>query len=112
MVERGSAATTSWRDRSLRSGSGSCLQQGGGSPADVRRIRARRGSSNIEVWWPVCNGEHFLTVTGYTNHPGVLGGELHILLQMVGERLPETWGLLYELDDERDVAPGRNACRV
>lgn len=68
--------------------------------------------TNIEVRWTVANGSYLLTVTGAANRPRSHSAELHTLLGMVSERLPESWGMLYELDDERVEPPGRNAYRV
>lgn len=79
---------------------------------ELQEFAQRFAGSNVEVRWPRLNGSYFLTITGYTNRPRTDSDDLHALLTMVSERLPESYGMLYELDDEGVEEPGRNAWRV
>ncbi|WP_433005804.1 Imm7 family immunity protein [Kribbella sp. CA-294648] len=68
--------------------------------------------TNIQVTWPAPNYARFLTIAGNANHLRTHSADVHGLLQLVGERLPGSWGLLYEQDDERTEPPGPDAYRV
>jgi len=46
------------------------------------------------------NGQYFLTVTGYVNRRREEGDLLDLLLATISRRLPGSWGLVYERDDE------------
>lgn len=68
--------------------------------------------TNIQVRWPSPNYADFLTIAGNANHLRTHSADVHGLLQLVGERLPGSWGLLYEQDDEREESPGPGVYRV
>lgn len=83
--------------------------------AIIEELRQRCGAfegTNIEVRWPQLNYAYFLTVTGNANHLRTHNADVHELLRLVRERLPASWGLLYERDDERREAPGPDSYRV
>jgi hypothetical protein len=58
------------------------------------------------------NGEYFLTMTGLPNRRRDEAAQVDSLLAMIAEKLPGSYGLLYERDDEMPVPPGPNAFRV
>jgi Immunity protein 7 len=58
------------------------------------------------------NGQYFLTATGLVNRRREEGHRLEELLSLVAERLPGSWGLVYERDDEMPHTPGPNGFRV
>ncbi|MDX6284153.1 MAG: hypothetical protein QOH03_5224 [Kribbellaceae bacterium] len=68
--------------------------------------------TNIQVRWPAPNYANFLTIAGNANHLRTHSADVHGLLELVGERLPGSWGLLYEQDDEREQLPGPDVYRV
>ncbi|MEV6415769.1 Imm7 family immunity protein [Kribbella sp. NPDC051718] len=68
--------------------------------------------TNIQVRWPAPNYANFLTIAGNANHLWTHSADVHGLLRLVGERLPGSWGLLYEQDDERAELPGPDSYRV
>jgi hypothetical protein len=68
--------------------------------------------TNIQVRWPAPNYANFLTIAGNANHLRTHSADVHGLLQLVGERLSGSWGLLYEQDDEREQLPGPDVYRV
>jgi hypothetical protein len=58
------------------------------------------------------NGEYFLTMTGLPNRRRDEAAQVDALLALIAEKLPGSYGLLYEQDDEMPVPPGPNAFRV
>jgi hypothetical protein len=58
------------------------------------------------------NGEPFVNVGGLANRPREDGVALTDLVHLLAERLPGSYGLLSEHDDERTGPPGNNAFRV
>jgi len=70
----------------------------------------QRFAPQPQVRW--MNGQPYLSVDSAGNRPGSTAGALDDLLQFLAERLPGSWGLAYERDDERVEAPGANAFRV
>jgi Immunity protein 7 len=68
------------------------------------------GSTVAELHWR--NGEPFVNVDGMANRPRQDGVALTDLLNFLAQRLPGSYGLLYESDDERIEPPGNNAFRV
>jgi hypothetical protein len=68
--------------------------------------------TNIDVRWQQLNYRTFLTIAGNANHLRTHAADVHELLRLVGERMPESFGLLYESDDERQEPPGPDAHRV
>lgn len=58
------------------------------------------------------NGLPFVTLTGYRNRPRSDAASVEDLLRFISGRLPGSWGLLYERDDEATAVPGPNAYRV
>lgn len=68
--------------------------------------------TNIQIAWPAPNYARFLTIAGNANHLRTHSADVHGLLRLVGERMPGSWGLLYEQDDERTEPPGPDAYRV
>jgi hypothetical protein len=87
----------------------------GGLGAALDEVRARLEGSgwppaNAVLGWR--NGRAVLTLEGAANRPGAEAGALDELLGFVAARLPGSYGLLYERDDERIEPPGPNAFRV
>lgn len=58
------------------------------------------------------NGSYFLNITALVNHRGGRTEQIERLISFIRERLPGSYGLLYEWDDETNSPPGRNAFRV
>ncbi len=58
------------------------------------------------------NGQYFLTATGMVNRRRAEGERLDLFLDIISRRLPGSWGLVYERDDEMPDPPGPNAFRV
>jgi len=58
------------------------------------------------------NGTYYLTLTGDANRRRDEAAALEEILAFVTERLPGSWGLGYERDDEMQSPPGPNAFRV
>lgn len=58
------------------------------------------------------NGGHFFTATGLVNRRRAEGARLDALLSLIADRLPGSWGVVYERDDEMPDPPGPNAFRV
>jgi hypothetical protein len=67
-------------------------------------------STTANVRWH--NGQPFVDVQGLTNRPRGLDRDLDALLAFLARRLPGSYGLLYDRDDERVEPPGGNAFRV
>jgi hypothetical protein len=58
------------------------------------------------------NGQYFLTADGYVNRRREEGERLDLFLEIIARKLPGSWGLIYERDDEMPDPPGPNAFRV
>jgi hypothetical protein len=58
------------------------------------------------------NGQYFLTADGMVNRRRSEGERLDLFLDIIARRLPGSWGLVYERDDEMPNPPGPNAFRV
>ncbi len=58
------------------------------------------------------NGEYFFTATGFINRRRSEGERLDLFLATIARRLPGSWGLVYERDDEMPAPYGPNAFRV
>jgi hypothetical protein len=58
------------------------------------------------------NGQYFLTATGLVNRQREEGRRLDELIALVAQRLPGSWGLVYDRDDEMSCPPGPNGFRV
>lgn len=58
------------------------------------------------------NGRYFLTATGLVNRRRAEGERLDRLVEFVADRLPGSWGMVYERDDEMPDPPGPNGFRV
>jgi hypothetical protein len=87
----------------------------GGLAELVRELRTLLGGPT----WPTAaadirllNGQYFLSVVGFVNRRRGEAGDLDDLLNFLARRLPGSWGMLYERDDEMPVPPGPNAFRV
>lgn len=58
------------------------------------------------------NGQHFLRLTGLVNRRRDEADDVERLLGFVADRLPGSWGLLYERSDDMPTPPGPGAFRV
>jgi hypothetical protein len=58
------------------------------------------------------NGQYFLMAAGMVNRCREEGERLDLFLAIVARKLPGSWGLIYERDDEMPDPPGPNAFRV
>ncbi len=58
------------------------------------------------------NGQYFLTANGFVNRRREEGERLDLFLAIISRKLPGSWGLIYERDDEMPDPPGSNAFRV
>jgi hypothetical protein len=58
------------------------------------------------------NGQYFLTADGLVNRRREEGERLDLFLVIIARKLPGSWGLIYERDDEMPKPPGPNAFRV
>lgn len=58
------------------------------------------------------NGQYFLRVDGLVNRRREEGERLDLFLSIIARKLPGSWGLIYERDDEMPDPPGPNAFRV
>jgi hypothetical protein len=92
---------------------------GSGEPdavaAVVRELAAWFGWDdlfNIRIHGELLRDRHVLTAAALTNHRDSRTELWDELLGEVVRRLPGSYGLVYERDDETDDPPGRNAFRV
>lgn len=87
----------------------------GGLALAIHEIRSFLESSDLvdESWRlrPV-NGQYFLTLLGNGNRRRSDADAIDALLELIRCRLPGSWGLLYERDDEAQIPPGPNAYSV
>jgi len=58
------------------------------------------------------NGGYFFTATGFINRRREEGDRLELFLAIIARRLPGSFGLIYERDDEMPDPPGPKAFRV
>ena len=58
------------------------------------------------------NGKYFLSANGFVNRRREEGDRLDLFLAIVARRLPGSYGLIYDRDDEMPDPPGPNAFRV
>jgi len=58
------------------------------------------------------NGQYFVTAEGMVNRRREEGERLDLFLAIIARKLPGSWGLIYERDDEMPDPPGPNAFRV
>jgi len=58
------------------------------------------------------NGQYFVTAEGMVNRRREEGERLDLFLAVIARKLPGSWGLIYERDDEMPDPPGPNAFRV
>ena len=67
-------------------------------------------SSVAEIY--ALNGEHFLSINGLLNRPRDTEGAIEELMAFIAGRLPGSWGLVYDRNDEWSESPLVNAFRV
>lgn len=58
------------------------------------------------------NGQYFFMADGFVNRRRDEGERLDLFLDTISRRLPGSWGLVYERDDEMPDPPGPNGFRV
>jgi Immunity protein 7 len=58
------------------------------------------------------NEQYFLNATGFVNRQRQEGDRLDLFLAIIARRLPGSWGLIYDRDDEMPNPPGPNGFRV
>ena len=58
------------------------------------------------------NGQYFLIADGLVNRRREEGERLDLFIAIIARKLPGSWGLIYERDDEMADPPGPNAFRV
>ena len=58
------------------------------------------------------NGQYFFAADGFVNRRRDEGQRLDLFLAIIARRLPGSWGLVYERDDEMPNPPGPNGFRV
>ena len=80
--------------------------------AEVERIVADSVWHDATFAVKCLNGSYFFTATGLVNRRRAEGERLDLLLSVIAEKLPGSWGLVYERDDEMPEPHGPNAFRV
>jgi hypothetical protein len=80
--------------------------------ADLQAFLDGSATFNVRADLSALNGEYFLTVTALVNHRSSAVRQVEDLVRFITERLPGSWGLIYERDDEATEPPGPNAYRV
>ena len=58
------------------------------------------------------NGQYFLRADGMVTRHREEGDRLDLFLAVIARKLPGSWGLVYDRDDEMSDPPGPNAFRV
>lgn len=58
------------------------------------------------------NGQYFFSAAGFSNRRREERERLDLFLDIIARRLPGSWGLVYERDDEMPSPPGPNGFRV
>jgi hypothetical protein len=79
---------------------------------DVRHMLEEHTWPTISAAVEVINGQPFLVLTGFANRRREEATFIDDVVEFVSDRLPGSWGLLYERDDEMPPPPGPNAFRV
>jgi hypothetical protein len=79
---------------------------------DLQALLDASATFNVRADVAPLNGVYFLTVTALVNHRSSAEEEIEGLVRFITQRLPGSWGLLYERDDETTAPPGPNAYRV
>jgi hypothetical protein len=79
---------------------------------ELREIALDDGWHDAEFRLSNLNGSHFLTADGYVNRRREEGERLDLLVTLIARKLPGSWGLIYERDDEMPPPIGPNAFRV
>jgi hypothetical protein len=67
---------------------------------------------NVSIDHVVLNGQHYVKIAGLVNRMRDEADWLSRVIDTVRTRLPGSWGLLYERDDEKILPPGENGFRV
>ena len=75
-------------------------------------IREQRWPTTVAASLHALNGQYWLVLTVFANRRREEVVWVDDLLDLVSQRLPGSWGILYERDDEMPVPPGPNAFRV
>ncbi|TBL44927.1 hypothetical protein EYA84_01360 [Verrucosispora sp. SN26_14.1] len=68
--------------------------------------------TNVSAEVTVLNGEYYLFLHGVANRRRDEAVRMRQVLQFVARRLPGSYGLLYEKDEDMPVPPGPNAFRA
>lgn len=79
---------------------------------ELRTLLAGFVWPNVKVALLLLNGTYFLTITANVNRRRSEAAQIEKVIHFISERLPGSWGLLYERDDETTAPPGPNAFRV
>lgn len=79
---------------------------------ELRRLLDGFVWPNVHVELLNLNVDYFLTLTVLVNRRRAEAEHVEKTMQFLAERLPGSWGLLYERDDEARTWPGPNAYRV
>jgi Immunity protein 7 len=79
---------------------------------ELQQIIAEKSRHDAKFDIKNLSGRHFLTATGFVSRRREEGDKLELLLSWITRRLPGSWGLVYERDDEMTSPPGPNAFRV
>jgi hypothetical protein len=78
----------------------------------IEELIASSTLSNVVAQVQMLNGQYFLLITGFPNRRRGDAVLIDDIIELVRQRLPGSWGLLYERDDEMEGPPGPNAFRV
>jgi hypothetical protein len=79
---------------------------------DIERLMKDFGRPTSRGQLIPLNGEYWVSMNGYANRPRQVPEVLDDLLTLLATRLPGSYGLLYERDDETTEPPGPNAFKV
>ncbi|MGQ0840007.1 Imm7 family immunity protein [Actinokineospora sp.] len=81
---------------------------------EIRQLLTPHELAPMSMSWSLepLNGQYFLIVTGNPNRRRTELALLDRALELIRDRLPGSWGLLYERDDELPVPPGPNSYQV
>mgnify|MGYP000894984295 CR=1 FL=1 len=84
-----------------------------GAIDDLRHVLVRFGPPHA-VAAEVCplNGQYFLWMNGFLNRPRDQEAAIDDVLGFLAERLPGSWGIIYERSDEWCEPPLANSFRV
>jgi hypothetical protein len=75
-------------------------------------IKQQRWPTTVAASVNALNGQYWLALTAFANRRREEAVWIEDLLELVSQRLPGSWGLLYERDDEMSAPPGPNSYRV